>query len=104
LRSPFFGCPAVRPILVYPTDLRVSVHIQRLRAPIMIKASTLGHRGIGEPATSTSGRATNRINCPRAIRPNTMLATRNPVICDFIVLSLDMSPKELIGLWDLYDL
>src|SRR5262245_32024875 len=63
----------------------------------MIKASTLGHSGIGEPATSTSGRITNRINCPIAIRPNMMLATRNPVICDLIVFSLDVGLIGLMG-------
>ena len=29
--------------------------------------------------TSTSGRIANRTNCARAIRPKTILATRNPV-------------------------
>ena len=85
-------------LLVYLSGLRVRFHIQRLRAPIMIKPRKLGHRGIGEPATITSGRVTSRINCAMAIRPNTTLATRKPVICDLIVFSLDMGPMGLMCL------
>src|SRR5882672_4048057 len=63
-----------------------------------MKPRKLGHRGIGEPATNTAGCVISRINCARAIRPNTMLATRNPVICDLIFFSLDMGSMGLIGL------
>jgi hypothetical protein len=73
----------------------VSFHIQKLRAPIIIKPKKLGHRGIGEPATITAGCVISRINCAIAIRPNTMLATRNPVICDLIFFSLDMGHRAI---------
>jgi hypothetical protein len=60
--------------------VRASFHIQTLRAPKMMPANTLGHNGIGCPATSTSGRITSRTNCAMAIRPNTTLARRKKLM------------------------
>jgi hypothetical protein len=77
---------------VHLLGVRASFHIQTLRPPKMMQASTLGHNGIGCPATSTSGRITSRTNCAMAIRPNTTLATRNPVICEFMVSSFLNAP------------
>ncbi len=61
----------------------------------MMKASTLGHNGIGWPATNTSGRITSRTNCAMAIRPNTTLATRNPVTCEFTLSANLLDPVKL---------
>src|SRR5262245_11104184 len=91
---PFHPVAAIRSLCAsihtsYPlVARRVRLHIQKLKAPKMTKARKLGHRGTGDPATNTAGRVSSRANCPSAISPNTMLATRNPVICDFILFSL----------------
>jgi hypothetical protein len=66
-----------------------------------MKPKKLGHSGIGEPATSTVGCVTSRINCANAIRPNTMLATFNPIICDLILFSSDIGLIGLIRLMGL---
>ena len=79
---------------VHLVGVRARFHIQILRPPKMMQASTLGHNGIGCPATSTSGRITSRTNCAMAIRPNTTLATRNPVICEFMLSSLLNAPAR----------
>jgi hypothetical protein len=87
-------CKARVSRFVHFVGVRVSFHIQTLRLPKMMQASTLGHNGIGCPATSTSGRITSRTNCAMAIRPNTTLATRNPVIFEFMLSSFLNAPAH----------
>jgi hypothetical protein len=75
-------------LFVHLVGVRASFHIQRLRPPRTIKATTLGHNGIEYPATITSGRITSRTNCAMAIRPNTTLATSSPAVWEFMLSCL----------------
>jgi hypothetical protein len=74
----------------FQSGFRESFHIQTLSDPRRMKARTLGHNGMRWPATSTSGRITNRTNCAMDISPNIVPATRKPSICGFIMVSISL--------------
>ena len=84
---------------IYLVGARARFHIHRLSPPKMNTANTLGHNGIACPATSTCGRITSRANCAMAIRTNTILATRSPAICEFMLSShlCDLSDSKRIN-------
>lgn len=64
--------------------VRANFQSQMLRLPKTTTAIALGHSGSRWPATRISGRIINRANCAKEIRPNMMLATRSPKVCELI--------------------
>ena len=75
-----------RSVFSHLVPVRVSFHIQTLKAAKTMNATMLGHSGTGLPARSTSGRITMRPSCAVAINANITEATRNPLVCEFMVL------------------